>query len=278
MSTPEESVKRFSYSKLLTLTLCPLRFKYRYIDKLPVEVEPQYATILGVTIHKALELFFPTTREYDQLSTLWNYVCYDLVEEEDRGNYIAPYKDPRNTFLISEKEKRIFFNHGMKILDKYYHSNKHVFLADNYKLIKSELPFEVKFKDWLLSGFIDKVEQQGKDVFICDYKSGSKIPSQEEIEVNLQATFYSIAYRMEYKRKEAGLYFHYLRTNTIRQTVREKKHFDDIATLLDESTKLVLSGKLDPTPSTEACKWCDYRSICPAIKTKGNKNEKNIIE
>jgi len=51
-------VKRYSHSKLSTFEQCPTKFKYRYIDKIPVEFEKTVEAFLGEIVHETLELLY----------------------------------------------------------------------------------------------------------------------------------------------------------------------------------------------------------------------------
>ena len=48
----------FSHSKIDSFESCKLKFKYRYIDKIKVEVEDTIETFLGSRVHETLEKLY----------------------------------------------------------------------------------------------------------------------------------------------------------------------------------------------------------------------------
>ena len=49
---------RYSHSKLSTFEQCPLKFKYRYIDKIIPEIEKSIEAHLGTAVHDTLEWIY----------------------------------------------------------------------------------------------------------------------------------------------------------------------------------------------------------------------------
>lgn len=257
--------KRFSYSKLSTYLSCPLRFKYQYVDKITTEVPIPYVTILGTAVHKVLEHFYQETQySDDKIEQLWDWVCNNI----DEKGFPPVLKDTRTEFYGNEDKSRMFFFHGRKILTSFYHKNKWIFLHPEYSFLEAEKPFQITFHDWTLTGVIDKIESHTKEkrVFICDYKAGSKVPTLEEIEKSIQATFYSLAYRQLYKKEERGLYFHYLRENIMLKTKRSEEHYNELYNTLKLVTEKIKANEYTATPSKSACQFCQYQNICEAKK------------
>ena len=48
----------YSYSKLQTYEQCALRYKFKYIDKIPVEIEETIEGFLGKCVHSALDFLY----------------------------------------------------------------------------------------------------------------------------------------------------------------------------------------------------------------------------
>ena len=56
-----------------------------------------------------------------------------------------------------------------------------------------EQPFNIKVGDIRVGGKIDRVDKVGDMLNIIDYKTGSRIPSQREVDNNLQLSIYALA-------------------------------------------------------------------------------------
>jgi len=48
----------YSHSKLSTFEKCPLKFKFRYIDKIIPEIQKSIESHLGSSVHDALEWLY----------------------------------------------------------------------------------------------------------------------------------------------------------------------------------------------------------------------------
>ena len=48
----------YSHSKINTFEQCPLKFKFRYIDKIVPEIEKSIESILGNAVHSTLEWLY----------------------------------------------------------------------------------------------------------------------------------------------------------------------------------------------------------------------------
>ena len=58
---------QYSYSKLETFKNCKLQYRYRYIDKIKVEIKNTIEAFLGNMVHEALEKLYKDLRYEKQL-------------------------------------------------------------------------------------------------------------------------------------------------------------------------------------------------------------------
>jgi len=107
----------FSYSKLSMYTECPLKYKFKYLDK--IKEEPKSYFAFGNSIHKALEFLhavsnppFPSIEEVlESFKKQWG-----LKSWLEKG-----YKDPA--------KEETDFRKGVEMLKAYYAANKDSFFA-----------------------------------------------------------------------------------------------------------------------------------------------------
>ena len=247
---------KFSYSKLNVFLTCPLQFKFKYIDKDKIEeTTDSYSTYLGRGVHEALHMLYQNKdKDLEWLEILWIKICRQQIKE-------AKQKSPH--VFANPNTEDMFKNHGKKILRIFYEENQELFQDSDHTSMALEQSFTTPFKEFTLSGIIDKVEKIGPDIYVVDYKTGAPL-DQKEVDENFQLSFYAVACR------RAGLslsniYFcmHYVKHNV---KVFTRRSIDDIKKLystLKEIHSKINNNDYEPTPSKSACKYCGFQKYCP---------------
>lgn len=257
---------KFSYSKLNVFLTCPLQFKFKYIDKdRSEEITDNYSTYLGRGTHECLQhLYLNKDKNWEWLEGRWLAVSARIIDE---ANEKTPeiFKNPSTT--------NMFKNHGRKILKTFYECNQEDFKSPDHITIALEKSFQSPFKEFTLTGVIDKVEKVGSNIYIVDYKTGKALP-QQSVDDNLQLSFYAIACR------RAGLALgniqfcmHYIKDNV---RIFTKRNLDDIKKLyniLKDVESKIINNDFKPTPSDSNCKYCGFKDKCQAFQDKKNKKE-----
>jgi putative RecB family exonuclease len=249
---------KFSYSKLNVFLTCPLQFKYKYIDKLrDKEITDNYATYLGRGMHECLQwLYGNKDKEWSSLESKWIALSSRMIGE-------ANEKTPE---VFREMDTcSMFKNQGRKILRNYYEGNQKEFQSPDHSTIALEKFFITTFKEFTLTGVIDKVEKIKNTIYIVDYKTGKPRP-QQEVDENLQLSFYAVACR------RAGLALgniefcmDYVKHNTRIMTTRSIDDVKKLYYVLREVYDKINNNKFDPTPGDSACRYCEHKKICPAF-------------
>ncbi len=178
-----------SYSQLETFRVCPLHYKLRYIYKVPTP--PSASLSFGSAMHLTLKDFYNAVASsaYNAVSSKekpTNKLLFDLLTK----NWIKEG-------YSSKKHEKDFFEKG-----KLYLSG---FLKEGFNPkvvpISLEQPFMVPLvskdknqRPLKVGGKIDRVDLLPNGVIeIVDYKTGATIPSQKEVDNNLQLSFYALA-------------------------------------------------------------------------------------
>lgn len=172
---PPLHIDYLSYSQIETFQTCPLHYKLKYIYKVPT---PETASqSFGTTLHAVLKDFYlrvqkgqrPTEKLIlDLLDQFWIKEGYLSKVQEKK--FLDKAKDYLRGYLREE------FN--SKVLP-----------------LVLEQPFTVPLaKDLKIGGKIDRVDKPpGGGIEIVDYKTGATMPSQSEVDKNLQLSFYALA-------------------------------------------------------------------------------------
>lgn len=189
-------------------------------------------------------------------------------------------------FLINTMEKDIvksgftdksYIELGYEIIDNFF--NYCLNVAPKRKLLHSELSFRVTIGGVPLHGTIDAVFYHGNGIYeIEDYKTSNWIPTQDEIDENIQLTMYDLVFddesMSEYwfhgiKPKGIILTLHYLRHDVRKQT--ERTDYSRTSALayfrLMYKQMRVLHDKFFVPTLNKFCSYCDCSDRCPLYQS-----------
>jgi putative RecB family exonuclease len=170
-----------SYSQINTYLMCPLKYKFQYIDLIPPAFTSS-ALVFGSAIHEAVGAFYQSVLEGDYLTVSQVHDVYQQIwESQDK-----------------EKEIRFFNGDSGESLSKKAQSMLSVFVEQfdpSMQILGVEEPFSVEINEGIppLVGWIDSVELSfDGTVTIVDLKTASKRYSEQNVRSNLQLTCYSL--------------------------------------------------------------------------------------
>lgn len=252
---------RFSYSKMSLYEECPLKYKFKYIDKLPEE--PKFYFAFGSAIHKALEFLyavkappFPSVEE----------VCEEFRREWGLKSYLQKgYRTQQKSDADLEK--------GLAMLRAYYDHNRSL-LKPPFLL---EYSTDVEVDGLLVRAISDKMEYLGEGrLLVTDYKTGKDVrrePAQlymyqkiMELDPQLKEKIAEqYGQRVKDVRMERMLYYHVPSNKEYafqRADDREIGTFWERVLGVAESIRAL---RFDPTPGERQCAWCDFKKFCPLM-------------
>ena len=162
---------RTSYSALETYKLCPQKFKFAVVDRIPAK--PSLAASFGTLIHASLKYMFSRDPLFPTLDEVIQYF---------RDNWPSPEK-----LETTEEEKQVYLQEGERILKSFYAKNA----PWNFSVVDLESHFEVLIEDpqkketHVLAGRIDRIDRTEDGYEVIDYKTNRRIPSQADVDRNL---------------------------------------------------------------------------------------------
>jgi putative RecB family exonuclease len=268
-------MKQISVSQINLYSDCSLKYKFRYIDKIPkpaISVHLAY----GSAIHKALEYANNNigqtnlTDIYEEFHQAWHKECFEMG--------ISP-----DDFYSSK-----LYLIGLKALEKYYAEWLEYELLEFDGRKSSECFFLVPVRTEVqIKGVIDAVIRKGGKIYILDYKTSKEEYSTFKTKTNLQLTIYAYAFRHmvqqglfpelsspkkgKPKTQEDYVMFHVLTkdydnvTSEI-QEIKRKVDEDDFGRMfyvIDTFCNGVDSRVFLPN-YTDNCKYCEYKKECLA--------------
>jgi len=254
----EIKIIKTSYSALDTFRQCPLKYKFKEIDK--IKAHKSKEAVFGNKIHKALQFFHSKSPVSPTLDEFLNYLK-EIWENEVFQN---------------QEEDMIYFSEAIKILKNYY--EHYLRTRDKFIVLNTETRFEVLLENpkeqnqkTLLKGFIDRVDKTKEGIEVIDYKTAKKLPSQQEVDNNLQLSLYCLGLLgrwpqfLRHGLENIKLTFHYLKHRELLSTKRTKEQLDNVQEKVWEKLAEIEKSDFKPIPSS-LCDWCGYKKICPMWK------------
>ena len=242
----------YSYSKITAFEKCPLKFKYRYIDKIIPEIEKSIEAFLGEIVHETLEWLYTEIKE--RVPTI----------DEVITHYGMSWKNNFSDKISLNGKEEDFFNTGVKFILDYY--TEHYPFDDNTIALEEKIEVDLdELGEYKIIGYIDRlVHNKERDEYeIHDYKTAKNLPYKNNIENDKQLALYSIAIKNSFgKDKEVVLIWHYLAFNRKITMKKTNEQLEQLKKEIIEIIEKIESTQDYPAKKSPLCGWCEYRDIC----------------
>jgi len=258
----------FSISKIGSYETCRLQYKYTYIDRVKVETEDTIETFLGSRVHEVLEKLYRDKR-FEKLISLEDLLAYynDLWRENWKDSIVIVRKD------YTQENYRKMGEHQLKdyyIRYKPFNEGKIIGLET-----KDFLALD-KDRKYTFHIRIDRLMDIGDGVYeLHDYKTGSTLPKQEDLDRDRQLAMYSLWVKRHFKDfKKTRLVWHFLAFDKELDSLRTEDQLEDLRKEIIEEIKEIETNDEFPAHVSSLCDWCLYRGICPMWKHEEQLEEK----
>ena len=254
--TPETEVEetpiRLSYSSISTYELCPLQYKFRYLEGKPGRRTP--ALGFGESLHEALRRFHaqpvPVAPSVEQL----------LAYLDDAWD-TAAYR--------SEKEERAYHSHAREVLTAYHRDNVPSFRVP----VALEQRFQIDVDGVQVSGVIDRMDRHPDGSYeIVDYKTSRRLPPRRFVESDLQLSIYYLAAWEVWGILPSRLTLYFLLPGQPMTVARAPEDLDATRARIAEVAAGIRSGAFAPKEN-RLCDWCDYQASCPLFAHRFEREE-----
>ncbi|TRZ78285.1 PD-(D/E)XK nuclease family protein, partial [bacterium] len=175
-----------------------------------------------------------------------------------------------------EYKRDSFFNQGKNIIEKYYHDNDITASTPIATEMFFETSIDVSNEVHTLAGKIDRIDKLSDGSFeIIDYKTSKWLPSQDDVDNNLQLAIYQMGLLNRWPNIDTpikvSLYFllHGMKLSSTKSpdtTATKEKVSNMIKSIQD-------TKEFKPLPSV-LCGWCGHQKICPMFSHKFRVEEK----
>lgn len=250
----------FSHSRLSSFEICPLKYKFVYIDRIKVEAEDTIETYLGSRVHEALEKLYRNL-QFEKLMQRKELLAF--FNREWGKNW-------KDTIIIVKKEysKENYRKMGERYIKDYYKKYKPF---NQGKVIGLEttdlLPLddEGKCKFYIR---IDRLMDMGNGLYeVHDYKTNTTLPKQEDLDTDRQLAMYSLWVKNEFKDfKKVRLVWHFVAFDKEMDSYRTENQLEELRQDVLAKIHEIEETKEFPAKVTRLCNWCLYRGLCPMWK------------
>lgn len=242
-------VRSLSYSAINTFQICPLHFKFEYILKLP---KKETATLnLGNILHLTLKKFYENKKRDKK-------VLLKLLDE----NWI-------DSNYQSKKHENLMKKRAAIYLEKFYESRfdskiKPLILEKKFKF---KLPIIDNETPLFVTGVIDRLDKLNESYEIIDYKTGEKVPSQKEVDDNMQLTIYALAAKYAFREldidlKKLKLTLYYFEEDAWITTTRSERDIKNAIKEIYEIRKNIQNSNFKCSKHYFCQTGCEYELFC----------------
>lgn len=250
---PKSLIMRISYSSLETYKNCPLKYKFKHIDRVP---EPKSKEAqFGTLIHSVLNYIHTPTLVPPTLEQALNYFVTGWKPEV--------YED--------DIEERSAFTQGIQMIQRYYENTD--IASANIVDLESRFAIEIGNAETgihTVSGIIDRIDKTKDGYEIIDYKTARKMPSQDKVDNDIQLSIYLKAFLERYPKEKENLdkitvSLYYLKHGVKLSSKRTQKDLERLEAQFLHVIEAIEKAEFEPILSP-LCDWCGYKRICPLWK------------
>jgi RecB family exonuclease len=239
-----EGLFELNPSKLQCYLDCPRQYRFRYVDKRS-ERRTFGPTALGRSVHKAMRDFYALEPAERTLDNLLRALRRGWDSTGFRGR-----REAADGFARAEEMLRI------------YHERTNTG-AIRVVALESKFSYARSRDGILVTGRIDRLDIDGGEYVIVDYKTGRFGETDQMIDDSLPLSLYAMAASAVLSRDVERIAVEHLpsgrRAETRRDRTRLAGDWKAIVDIVDEIRREALFA---PRPSS-LCRWCDYLTACP---------------
>ena len=173
---------RYSYSRLGTFRTCPLQYKFKYVDRIRVDVGPSIEAFMGSRVHDALEWLYDQVRNARKPTFEEVLSVYESNWSDEWSDDIRVVKQE----FTADDYRRV----GRHCLEMYcarhdpYEGGIVLGLEEGFTIPLSE--------SRILNGFIDRLMKKPGDIYeVHDYKTSQRLPTPEQAQADEQGGWYA---------------------------------------------------------------------------------------
>jgi putative RecB family exonuclease len=242
-------------SKIASFKDCALAFRFSVIDKLPEPPTPW--TFRGTLVHKALEGLFSSVPRGNRTSDAALSQLEHAWLEAQQGEELAALD-------LGPGDLDELLSHAASLVTRYFELED----PNSVSTVGVEMPLEARLGPIHVRGIIDRLDEEGGDLVVTDYKTG-RAPGEASEQARLAGVhFYAFLCEQALGRRPARVQLLYLSEPMAivampsEQSMRGlRRRSRAVWTAIERACR---TGDFRPKPS-RLCEHCHYRPYCPAF-------------
>ena len=255
----------YSISQLETFEECPRQYKFIYVDRI-LRYEESIEAFLGQRFHDSMEWL------YGELS--FRSVLLDELLDYYERNWAENWHGE----VKIKKEGRTADDYrlmGRRFIEDYYRRHypfKEGRILGLERFIRFALDDTGRYR---CKGVIDRLMVAPDGAFeVHDYKTGSNLPEQEELDQDRQLALYQVGVQTLWpEAKAVRLVWHLVAFDVEMRSSRTPEALEklkaELAALVDR-----IQAECEFAPHESAlCDWCAYQDLCPAKQQKAGEKK-----
>jgi len=232
-----------SASDIETYRICPLRYKFARVFRIPTE--PTLNQRFGILVHQVLERFHAAGGSHS---------LAELLGILDAGWRRGGFGDSDEEVQLRGKAEASLTRYHDRIQ------------SEEAEPVWFERAFAFRMGPHLLRGRVDRVDRRPDGSHeLIDYKTG-RPKSAAQLHDDVQLSLYAVGAREAWQLEAAHQAYYYVLDDEKVAVRRDEADREWIVDTVHEVADGILSQGFEPTPSYAACSTCDFRIICPAAE------------
>ena len=231
-----------SASDIETYRLCPLKYKFARVFRIPEE--PSINQRFGIAVHQVLERYHATGGgSLERLMQLFDAAW-------------------RRAGFGDSNDERQFHERAVAALQRYWELDR----EREAEPVSFERSFSFRLGPHLLRGRVDRVDRLPDGSYeLIDYKTG-KAKTARELREDVQLSLYQMGAREAWGIDTAAQSYYYVLDNRKVPVAHSEEELERVRGTVAEIADGIQAHRFEPKPSYELCSFCDYRIVCPAAE------------
>jgi RecB family exonuclease len=206
------------------------------------------------------------------LERLYRFVAEGMLPSIQRvlARYRANFEeqfDAERIRIVREGTDVSFYREaGARGLENYY---RRQYPFDQERTVGLEQPIHFALDEdgrYAMRGIIDRLARARDGVLeIHDFKTGRRIPSQDDLDRDRQLGLYDLGVREQLGESgEIRLIWHYVVPNVTRVSTRTPEQREQLRSATARAIDAIRAEREFATRPSPLCGWCEFRDRCPA--------------
>ena len=240
--------------KLQGFEECPEWFYFEYLDE---EIHPYRRELkkprsfftVGDCVHKTISAFFIRSAGQRNEQLLFNLLKQIWDQYSGARGGFENAEEEKNCFIEAKEMLKNFWKRQQKMGEPFYSPG----IVPGKELKKSEIG-----PDLILMGKLDRIDPEGEDLHVIDYKTGKK-----EEGSSFQIMAYGVLAEAVFQKDVSKVSFWYLRSGRMQTFLYNLEERDKILEKINTIVSKIKAEKKFAPRVGSRCYICDYVQFCP---------------